>query len=200
MKGNKYNGAIFSPCERYRYILWRYDRFPSGGRRPTSLCVVGLNPSTADELVLDPTCRKCKYFSKQWGYEGYIMLNIFGLRSTDPGQLTKVANPISHIQQRVKTANGKFMAEINDHIITRVTNSVHEAGGKVLCAWGNHGDIMQRGLYVREMLKPITDLYALKINSSGHPKHPLYCSNNSQPKLWSSLEYKNKRQILQKHC
>ena len=42
--------ATLSPCRRYRYNLWR-----AWGKRENYVMFVGLNPSTADETVDDPT-------------------------------------------------------------------------------------------------------------------------------------------------
>jgi hypothetical protein len=48
-------GAVFSPCEGFRYLLWRVWNparpFWSFGM---------LNPSTADHLQLDPTVTRCQ--------------------------------------------------------------------------------------------------------------------------------------------
>ena len=72
--------ATFSPCRRWRYTLLRRWE-------PANLIVVafiGLNPSTADETLDDPTIRRCIGFAKAWGAGGMYMLNLFGWRSTDP--------------------------------------------------------------------------------------------------------------------
>ena len=53
-----------------------------------------LNPSIADEQQLDPTLRCTRAFSAAWGYNGFIMTNLFGLVSTDPAGLYAVADPI----------------------------------------------------------------------------------------------------------
>ena len=58
------------------------------------LCTwIGLNPSIADETQLDPTLRRIRAFSAAWGYNGFIMTNLFGLVSTDPAQLYMVDDP-----------------------------------------------------------------------------------------------------------
>ena len=51
--------AEFSPCGQYRYWLsrdWGFRRF-SGGREPFVLWI-GMNPSTAEAEVDDPTIRR----------------------------------------------------------------------------------------------------------------------------------------------
>lgn len=70
-------GAEFSPCRRYRYVLWRtWD--PAAG----SVNFIGLNPSTADEQVDDPTIRCCIGFARDWGYGGLVMTNLFAIPAT----------------------------------------------------------------------------------------------------------------------
>src|SRR5262245_23656231 len=56
-RGNEQSGAIFSDCEKYRYVLWRqWDLLDP---EPCFMAFVGLNPSTADESLDDPTIRRC---------------------------------------------------------------------------------------------------------------------------------------------
>lgn len=55
---------------------------------------IGLNPSTADEEMDDPTIRKCINFAKGWGYGEIIMVNLFAFRSTDPSLLIRDENPV----------------------------------------------------------------------------------------------------------
>ncbi len=74
--------AELSACGRYRYRLTRvWDR-----SRPRCLWVM-LNPSTADERSLDPTARRCFDFSLSWGCGALEAVNLFALRSSDPGAL-----------------------------------------------------------------------------------------------------------------
>lgn len=45
----------------------------------------------------DPTIRKVVGFSKRWGYDGIIMVNVFALVSTDPKELRRVADPVGQL-------------------------------------------------------------------------------------------------------
>jgi hypothetical protein len=76
-------GAEFSPCRRYRYALYR-DR---GALLGPKVMFVGLNPSTADETVDDPTIRRCIRFARDWGYDGLIMANLYAWRAPKPRDL-----------------------------------------------------------------------------------------------------------------
>ena len=55
-------GAVFSPCRRWRYLLWRrWDE-----KLPVANFLM-LNPSTADEHKLDPTCARARDYAERWG-------------------------------------------------------------------------------------------------------------------------------------
>lgn len=152
------NSAGFSPCRTWRYWLtrtWDY-KLPS-------LCVAGLNPSTADETLDDPTIRRCISFAKAWGYGGLVMLNIFAFRATDPKVMKKAVDPIG---------------PENDYFLQAAT-----AGRKVLCAWGNHGAYLDRGEKVTRMLTDLgRDLVCFEITKTNQPKHPLYMKGDAQPR------------------
>lgn len=81
-------GAIFSECRRYRYALWR-----EWDRNAPQMIVIGLNPSTADERVDDPTIRRCIDFAKQ-GCGKLVMLNLFAFRATKPADMLAAVEPV----------------------------------------------------------------------------------------------------------
>src|ERR1700691_893264 len=67
-------GAVFSPCRRYRYALWREWGVLPGMPDKGYVLFVGLNPSTADETRDDATIRRCIAFAQAWGYSGLCMV------------------------------------------------------------------------------------------------------------------------------
>lgn len=72
-------GARFSPCNRYRYSLWRiWDK------SLPLVMFVGLNPSTANQSEDDPTIRSVKRISRFNGYGGFYMMNCFPFVTSDP--------------------------------------------------------------------------------------------------------------------
>lgn len=147
-------GALFSPCRKYRYTLWRiWDP----GKQYA--CFLGLNPSTADETTDDPTVRRCVDYSRRWDMGGLYMLNIFAYRLTDPENMKAVTDPVG---------------PDND----RWLNEIASSAGIVIAAWGNHGDHMDRG---REVLAMLSNVYCLKLNSNGQPAHPLYLRKSLEP-------------------
>jgi len=72
-----------SPHRTYRYALGRQW---SSKEPPLVVCM--LNPSTADERVVDPTVRKCLHFAARDGFGGLVVVNLSALRSTDPKLLS----------------------------------------------------------------------------------------------------------------
>lgn len=153
-------GATFSPCRRYRYRLWRiWDT----ARRPTVALM--LNPSTADEFSNDPTVERMERFARRWQSGGIIVVNLFAWRSTDPKALYTLEDPVG---------------EENDAAILQAAG---DAGGKVICAWGNHGVLRGRAAHVRRLLEENgVRLLALAVNQSGEPVHPLYQPNSATPR------------------
>lgn len=152
------NGAAFSADRRFRYSLWRWWK---GGNKQ-KCCFIMLNPSTADENVLDPTVTRCVGFAEDWGFSGIIVVNLFALRATDPKELYEFGvNP-----------NGGI--ENNQAIGAAVMQSAC-----VVCAWGVHGALWNRGEDVKAMLDGF-ELACLGTTKDGHPKHPLYLRRDTQ--------------------
>ena len=139
--------AIFSDCRKYRYALSR----TWNGKKKTIL-FIGLNPSTADEKIDDPTIRRCINYAQNWGYGSLLMVNLFAYRATLPSELKNVKNPIGND---------------NDLQIIELSKKADIA----VAAWGNEGTLLNRD---KEVKKILPNLMCLKINKSGQPSHPLY--------------------------
>lgn len=151
--------AHFSKCEKYRYTLLRgWGDF--GDRRP--VVFIGLNPSTADAEIDDPTIRRCIQFAKNWGYPGMIMINLFAYRSTDPKKLLSVDDPVG---------------PSNDYwIMTAVTDA-----DCVVAAWGATGNTKERSNKVLFFLLTLNiKMKCLGMTKDGFPKHPLYLPYSSK--------------------
>lgn len=161
LSGSWESGAEFSPCERFRYRLWRrWDR-----TKPMLMFCL-LNPSTADAEKSDPTVTRCGIRARAAGYGGLYIGNIFAFRSTDPANLYGEADPIG---------------PCNDDALLMMANDSES----VIFGCGNHGAHRGRCAQVLAMLKLANKpIKALAVNASGYPKHPLYVGYETQPKLW----------------
>jgi hypothetical protein len=152
------SGAQFSPCRRWRYLLWRrWDE-----TRPVANFLM-LNPSTADELRLDPSCTRARAYAERWGFGALIVTNLFGWRATDPQAMKAVRDPVGRG---------------NDRAILRAARESAIA----VCAWGNHGAHLGRSARILDLLeKSGIVLHALRVNGSGEPAHPLYLPGKLEP-------------------
>ena len=161
-------GAELSKDRVYRYTLWRvWDM------EKLVLAFIGLNPSTANETEDDPTITRCVNYAKAWGYGGLFMLNIFAFRATDPQAMKAASDPVG---------------QDNDRWIIRVADKVKI----VVAAWGNHGEFMDRGKAVIELLHEFDLYYLGKLTKGGHPGHPLYLKADLTPELFRRGISRNK--------
>ena len=120
---------------------------------------VCLNPSTADEEQDDPTVRRCIRYAKEWDYGGLAVLNLFAFRATDPETMKQAGNPIG---------------PVNDIYISIWSVKA----GITVCAWGVHGDFLDRA---REVLPLLYQPHYLALTAGGLPRHPLYLKADLKP-------------------
>jgi len=146
--------AFFSNDGKYRYWLSRIfdETLPL-------VAFVGLNPSTADAEIDDPTIKKCISYCRQWGYGGFYMVNLFAFVSSDPKKLLHEADPV-----------GKD----NDRHLKEVLSKTE----KTICCWGEMGRHNNRD---RQVLDIISNPHCLQVNKKGEPAHPLYLKGDLQP-------------------
>lgn len=157
--------AVLSPCRRYRYYLqrtWLVDA--------PRACFIMLNPSTADESSDDATIRKCIAFAKTWRMGGIDVVNLFALRATDPQTL--------YIGGWIISAGDA--QDMNDKMIYTVA----ARASTIICAWGKHGALLDRGAAILEGLH-LRSFHpkALRLNKDGSPGHPLYIPLATKPFL-----------------
>ncbi len=138
--------ACLSDDGRYRYQL---DRWWASGDR---LVWVMLNPSTADAAVDDPTIRRVRGFTRREGYDGFVVVNLFALRATNPAQLTAVEDPEG-------PANRDRLAAILNRPVD------------VVVAWGANPAAVPMADLIRTW-RP--DARSLGHTKAGAPRHPLY--------------------------
>lgn len=157
--------AAFSPDGRYRWTLsrnWDIDRFES------HCGWIMLNPSTADAAKDDPTIRRCMGYAKRWGFAGIHVMNLFAIRATEPADLRKAKNPIA--------PRGRL--DEHDALLLNFIG----ACPLIIAAWGTHGDYLDRGKQVVDLLAARSiPLHCLRVSQNGHPCHPLYLPGDLTP-------------------
>lgn len=159
-KGDAQSQAVYSDCERYRYLLTRV-----WGDGPRALFIM-LNPSTATEVQNDPTVERCERRARALGFGAFRVTNIFAFRATDP---------------RVMRAEGDPVGPDND---AAILSSLPWAD-RIICAWGNHGLHLDRGATVEALLRQAgAPLFHLGLTGQGQPRHPLYVGYETRPEPW----------------
>ena len=154
--------ARISECGKYRYTLLR-----RWGNRPKGVTWVMLNPSTADDTEDDNTIRKCMEFTKRWGYDAMLVVNLFALRATDPRKLEGQKEPWG-------PENAGWVAQ-----------SCRQAD-MVVAGWGSVKPKMRTAAEITIGLIREAGFYfkCLGANQDGSPKHPLYLKYDTRLMLW----------------
>lgn len=158
--------ANLSADSVYRYWLLR-EWDPALPR----LCFIGLNPSTADAEVDDPTIRRLIGYARRWGCGSLWVANLYALRATDPDALLTHPAPVGEgtISNWISWVMGVAGA------------------GIVLVGWGAHPAARaQVGAFVGGFggLARQPELVCLGTNRDGSPVHPLYQPADARPVAW----------------
>lgn len=150
----------FSSDRLYRYTLWR-----NWGTEPY-LMIIGLNPSTADEIKDDPTLRRCVGFARREGFGALCMTNLFAYRTSDPRELNCIVD---------------IVGRDNDYWLCQMARNA----GCIVAAWGTKGVLKGRDREVIALIGHGKNLYCFGKTKQGHPKHPLYLSNSVPLERWN---------------
>ena len=152
--------AVYSDCERYRYMLTR--TWAPAERRAL---FVMLNPSTATADIDDATVRRCVSFAARQGCGSLDIVNLHSFRSHDP---LRLRDP--HLETRGP--------DHWRHIVEALTGA-----DLVVYAWG--ADAAASDRLVAEMHGLVTSLglqphHLGDLTISGAPRHPLYLPNSAE--------------------
>lgn len=147
--------VVMSADGRHRQLMrrWLGDAFPQ-----RYIMFIGMNPSTADANVDDPTCAREWSFARREGFSGMAKCNVGDYRATDPKTL---------VQPGVVA-----VSEANIPTIRRVARG---AGQVVLCHGKLNRALAPAGRAIVEALREDgIELWCFGTNADGSPKHPLY--------------------------
>lgn len=151
--------AVFSPNRKHRY-WWQAEWDAS--LPPLVMCA--LNPSTADEWSGDPTVNRMVQRARNGGQGSFIIVNLFGFRSTSPKGLAGLTD-----LERIGADN--------DAHIEKAAREAVERGGVFTCGWGVNAEKYHqgRGAAVLDIIRGAgATPMAYKVTKAGHPQHPLY--------------------------
>lgn len=124
---------------------------------------VGINPSTAAPGDLDRTVATVERVSVQRQYDGFMMLNVYPQRATDPNDLDATADGELH------EWNMRSIAAFAD--------------GRNLSVWAAWGTLIRKRTYLAALLIDIVALPEMANcrwmsrgarSKAGDPHHPLY--------------------------
>lgn len=138
-----------------------------------TLFVIGLNPSTADAKKPDPTMKATLRIAEYNGYDGFVMLNLYPLRATEPKDLPREVDLKLHEQN---------LQEIDNLLKER----------KDVDVWVAFGANVKRRKYLLICFKDIVKhfqknnvhwYYINKLTKDAYPPHPLYQKTDLLKKL-----------------
>ena len=139
-------------------------RFTLGEEGERILACVGVNPSNASPEKLDRTMQSVKRIANYNGYDGWLMLNLYPQRATNPQNIHKRMN------KQLYTDN---LLQIEEALNTYAISNI----------WLAYGDLVEtRNFLIKAKLELLSllqskDLTVYQLGSltkKGNPRHPLY--------------------------
>ncbi len=147
--------ATFSADGRYRQLMrrWLGPEFPE-----RYILFVGMNPSTADASVNDPTCAREWTFARREGFDAMVKANVGDYRATDPKML---------LAPGVEASSPENLPAIR--------RAAAGAERVVLCHGKLNKALVPAGKALIEAMRADgVALWCFGTNGDGSPKHPLY--------------------------
>lgn len=151
--------ALVSPDGLYRYLLTR-----TWDEELPRIVWIMLNPSTADAVEDDMTVRKCIGFSKRNGAGGISVLNLFGLRATQPKHLLDHPDPEGPANRAVWDSTFRPPGDRRQRIHQKPI---------VVAAWGASAPKgLPRSTAFDAWCVNAPDWLCLGLTADGSPRHP----------------------------
>lgn len=163
--------AIISSCGQYRYKLTRPGDL-TATRGPAVFIMI--NPSYADAERDDRTIGRCRSFARDWGCDGIIVGNMYGLISSDPDVLWTHPDPVG--------------PENDAHLV-----EIIRGAGEIVCAWGADARADRVAAVVAVLAAAGARLRCLGITKSGAPRHPLYIAASQKLIDWAPAQNAKRR-------
>lgn len=155
----------------YRYALGYCCKKP--------LLCIGVNPSTATPEKLDPTIRSVARIAHINNYDGWVMINLYPQRATNPNNMDDTLND-SICKQNLSV----IKSIINKYEISEI--------------WAAWGTLITKRPYLKKCLSNIYSITADydwitfgPSSKAGHPHHPLYLSSSAPKEFFNLSDYIN---------
>ena len=166
-------GWIYLGDNTVRYVLGQPVN-PKQEPEQKNLLIIGVNPSTAKPKEPDNTIKRVIGISQAQGYDGWIMVNIYPQRATNPKNMTPLSETIL-----------KENIEVIRYIIEKLNIQ------DVWYAWGDLIDKAKKNMkdILKNNKKQIDDLLTEKgiqryhystLTKKGNPRHPLMVPNDDE--------------------
>ena len=157
MENNEVHGRVIyrnSDDNQYRYAL--------GIKGEKTLYCIGINPNTATPENYDQTMKKLRKAANLYGFDSFVMFNIYPLRAATPDKLPKTVNWSEH----------------NENV--KIILDLIKDGSTIWAAWGNSinsrpwldnclADITNN---IKKTKKKIKWVKMGKLTNKQHPRHP----------------------------
>lgn len=180
------SGWVYTPDynNTVRYTLGQ----PSSDGR--NIICFGINPSTAEPNRLDPTLQSVARIARINNYSGWIMLNVYPQRATDPNDMDQNyrkelhENNLSHIKQILSDYECDLWAAWGTLIHKRkyLTQLLSDIYAITAIEGSNQGDVVKQQ-------KPSGWVSFGKTSIAGHPHHPLYLRSDSPISDFDMMKY-----------
>ena len=157
--------AVFSEDERHRPLMrrWLGETFPE-----RYILFIGMNPSTADAMVNDPTCAREWTFAQREGFDAMVKANVGDYRATHPKML---------LEEGVVPSSPANLPAIREQ--------AKGAARVVLCHGKLNKALVPAGKALVEALtEDGIDIWCFGTNGDNSPKHPLYLKGDTPLMRW----------------
>jgi hypothetical protein len=163
-----------SKDNKARYVLGEFGT--------QTLLIMGVNPSTATDIAYDQTVKKVAGYTSRQGFDGWVMLNLYPQRTTNPKGLH---------------AENEFNEHYHRTNLVSIIEALDKSKAKSLwAAWGNLIDTR------RYLMAVLGDIYAevrsrrlkwvsIGLTKRGHPKHPSRMSYSDEFSAFNIGAYGN---------
>ena len=138
---------------------WRYSLGKSGSRK---ILVIGLNPSTATKEKSDTTVAKVEGTAVRNGFDGFVMLNLYPVRSTNYNHLPEDVN---------SDAFSENLERIEALVASETKPIIWAAWGESICAKSYFISAAKNLLSRLHRHSPSWQHFG-PLTNSGHPRHP----------------------------
>lgn len=157
------------------------SRYVLGEIGTKNLICIGINPSTATPESLDNTLKKVQKFASNKGYDGWIMLNVYPQRATNPKCIHTEINDSIH-QENLKQIQLLIQEYPNFDV------------------WASWGTLINKRPFLKKCLVDVAEvlgsdrnwLHLNELTKKGHPKHPLYLPYESEFNKFDITNYISK--------